>query len=210
MLEGFFFITMVKMPASLFSKQKSLLTSSELLGRGSNVIFGKTWLLLSQPFSTIGLFPQFGANLVKNTHTFDQRAMYSVVGIISRMLSAPPATGSLCQLCLKQINILLSEYTQRSLFSTFQRNSMSACSYLTGKPESISHNLGLLGRSNGHAQTMIQIGGICNTHRSLNYCRIFSRAIHVHAPRDKLSSCCAWSGATGFFFKHCPMLSIME
>ncbi|KAK8970165.1 hypothetical protein KSP40_PGU012672 [Platanthera guangdongensis] len=197
-----------RMAASLFPKQKGLLTSSEILGRGSNVIFGRTWLFLSQPFSTIGLLPQFGVNAVKGAHTVDQRAMCSVVGIISRMLSAPSMTESLCQFCLKQIDLLLSVTTQRPFSSTFHRTAMSSCSFEAGRTKLISHNIGLSGRSNGHVQTISRTD-ICSTHKSYNFCRILSGFLHNQVAGDRnLSSHCAWSGVTGFYSNFAPCLTL--
>lgn len=199
---------MVKMPTSLFPKQKGLQTSSELLGRSRNVIFGRTWLFLSQPFSTIGLFPQFGANGVKNVHTIDQRAMFSVVETISRKFSAPSVTDILCQSCVKQIDILLSESTRRSLFTAFQRNAISACSYVTGRTESVSHNFGLGDKTNGHVQAMIRTG-ICNTHKGLDHYRIINVGLHNQVPGDrKLSNRCAWSGVTEICSKSMPSFAL--
>ncbi|KAL0905539.1 hypothetical protein M5K25_023966 [Dendrobium thyrsiflorum] len=201
---------MVKMPTSLFPKQKGLQTSSELLGRSRNVIFARTWFFLSQPFSTIGLFPQFGANAVKNVHTIDQRAMFSVIGTISRKFFTPSVTDFLCQSCAKQIDILLSEPTQKSLFTAFQRNAMSACSYVTGRTESVSHNLGLGEKTNGHAHYMIR-SGICNFHKGLDHYRIINGSLHNQvAGGRKLSYWCASSGATEFHSNFVPCFSLWK
>ncbi|KAH0450404.1 hypothetical protein IEQ34_021096 [Dendrobium chrysotoxum] len=201
---GFFLTFMVKMPTSLFSKQKGLQTSSELFGRSKNGIFGRTWLFLSQPFSTIGLFPQFGANAVKN------RAMFSVIGTISRKLFTPSVTDFLCQSCAKQIDILLSEPTQKSLFTAFQRNAMSACSYVTGRTESVSHTLGIGERTNGHAHDMIR-SGICNFHKGIDHYRIINGSLHNQvAGGRKLSYWCASSGATEFYSNFVPCFSLWK
>lgn len=187
-LVGFFRTFMVKMPSSFLPKQKGFQTSSELLGRGRNVIFGRTWLFLSQPFSTIGLFPQFGANAVKNVHTIDQRAIFSVIGAISPKFSATSVTHLLCQSCVKQINTLLSQPTQRSIFTSFQRNAMAACSYVTGRTQSVPHNIGVGEKINGYAQALIRTG-VCNN----------------QVPGDrKLSYRCAFFSATEFCSKFVP------
>lgn len=199
---------MFKMPTSLFPKPKGLQTSSELLGRSRNVIFGRTWLFLSQPFSTIGLFPQFGANAMKNVHTIDQRAMFSVIGTISRMFSPPSVPDLFCQSCAKEIDMMLSEPTRRSLFTAFQRNAMSACSYVTGRTESVSHNLGIGDKTNENIQAMFRTG-ICNTHKGLAHHRIISGYLHnqVLAHR-KLSYRCALSSAAEFCSKFMPCFAV--
>lgn len=199
---------MVKMPTSLFPKQKGLQSSSELLGRSRNVIFGRTWLFLSQPFSTLGLFPQFGANAVKNVHTIDQRAMFSVIGTISRKFSAPSTPDHLCQSCVQEIDILLSEPTRRSLFTAFQRNAMSACSYVTGRAESVSSTLGLGDKTNKRKQAMIRTG-FYNTHKGFDHYRSINGGLHNQLLGDwKLSYRCAWSSSTSSCSKFFPCFAL--
>lgn len=200
----FFRTFLVKMPSSFLPKQKGFQTSSELFGRGKNVIFGKTWLFLSQPFSTIGLFPQFGANAVKNVHTIDQRAMFSVIGAISPKFSDTSVSRFLCQSCVKQGDILFSEPTRRSIFTAFQRNAMSACSYLTGRTQSVSHNMGLGDKTNGHAQAVIRTG-VCNTQKGIDHYRIINGCLYNQVPGDrKLSYRRALFSATEFCSKFVP------
>lgn len=183
------------MPSIFLGKQKGFQTSSELLGRGKNVIFGRTWFFLSQPFSTIGLFPQFGANAVKNLHTIDQRAMFSAIGAISPKFCATSVTHFLCQSCLKQID-MFSEPTRRSIFTA-----------LTGRSP-VSHNMGLGDKTNGHVQAMIRTG-VCNTHKGIDHYRIINGCLYNQAPGDrKMSYRCAFFSATGFCSKFVPCFAL--
>lgn len=200
---------MVKMPTpSFLPKQRGFQTSSELLGRGKNVIFGRTWLFLSQPFSTIGLFPQFGANVVKNVHTIDQRAMFSVIGAVSPKFSATSVTHFLCQSCVKRFDILFFEPLRRSIFTAFQRNEMSACSYVTGKSQPVSHNMGFGDKNNEHVQSMIRTV-ICNTQKGIDHHRTINGCLYNQALADeKLSYRCAFFSAAEFCSKFVPCFAL--
>lgn len=199
---------MVKMPPSFLLKRKGFQTSSELLGRGKNVIFGRTWLFLSQPFSTIGLFPQFGANAAKNVHTIDQRAMFSVIGAISPKFSATSVTHLVCQSCVKRFDILFFEPLRRSIFTAFQRNAMSACNYLMGKSQSVFHNMGFGDKTNEHVQSMIRTV-ICNTQKSIDHYITINGCLYNQALGDrKLSHRCALFSAAEFCSKFVPCFAL--
>lgn len=196
------------MSSTFLTKQKGFQTSSGFLGRGKNVIFGRTWMFLSQPFSTIGLFPQFGANAVKNVHTIDQRAIFSVIGAISPKFSATSVTHFLCQSCVKQIDMFFSEPARRSIFTAFQRDAMSACSYLTGRSQSVSRNMGFGDKTNGIVQSMIRTG-ICCSQKGIDHYRIINGSLYNQLPGDrKLSYRCASFGATEFYSKFVPCFAL--
>ncbi|KAH0458686.1 hypothetical protein IEQ34_011500 [Dendrobium chrysotoxum] len=165
------------MPISLFSRHKRLHTSLELFGRGTNMIFGRAWLLLSQPVSIVGILPQFGENAIRSLHTFDQRATFSFMGTLSRTFSVPSITGPHCQSCIYHVETPSSVPTKMSLFSSFQRNIMGACHHMLNGSESVSQNFGIAVRKSGHSQKSMIRSGIFYSYKCFDYCRSMSRSL---------------------------------
>ncbi|PKA55308.1 putative protein phosphatase 2C 55 [Apostasia shenzhenica] len=185
---------MVKMSTSMFPKQKSFQTSSELLGLGRNGIFGRIWLLLSQPFSNIGIFPRLGASAVRNLHIIDQRATFSVLGTLSRACSVPLADGPSLS-CAYHMDILVPEPTKKSLFSSFQRSAVPVCSYMSSRTASFSQHVGAVERKNGKAQSSVRTFISCRQ-RNLDSNRI-NGGLHVQESAvGRLVFRCMWTGST--------------
>ncbi|KAG0496911.1 hypothetical protein HPP92_001602 [Vanilla planifolia] len=179
---------MVKMTFSLFPKQKGLHSSSELWGRGRNVIFSRTWLFLLQPFSTIGIIPQHSTFVAKNLDK---------VGTMPHMCSVPSLTAPLCLSCVKEYVFLLSDPTRKVLFNAFHRNALSSSRHVLSRIESLSHQHVLVERKNVQAKNVFQVG-ICSGNKHFNYGRVFGgNPIGPIQGLRKLIYRCICSNATG-------------
>ncbi|XP_020581514.1 probable protein phosphatase 2C 55 [Phalaenopsis equestris] len=85
---------------------------------------------------------------------------------------------------------------------------MSACSYVTGRMESISPNICIGDKTNAHLQAMNRTG-ICNKHKFLDHYRIINGGLPNKLSNDwKLSYWSAWSGSSEFCSKFVPCFAL--
>ncbi|OVA04543.1 Protein phosphatase 2C (PP2C)-like domain [Macleaya cordata] len=160
-------------------------TVEALLGRGK-LLLGNSGLSLSLPFSTLGdvnLFLRAGTvfALRSDPLVVNQPRNISFVGALSRTFSTPSVSGPSFQVCEYHIDRLVSNSTQLSPGSLFQKTPMAACGSKVVLRDHSLHNLtlkkGLLSDSKNQA---------CFSYRrkSLDSCRTASMSLRNREPSN--------------------------
>ena len=168
------------MPPKYFSKQKLLRSlAGFLLNQGQNSVLADAGHFISKPFSTL-------SSSICPFHTLDLRAALSLFGSLPHSISLPSAVG-------------LAESTQRSSSILLQRNTMSACSSLSGCAELGARQLESLNWKSGQMlNPMTSSVDLSYGSKCVDYSRRASGSLKSREPwGNNMVYKCLWSNSTG-------------